>query len=264
MCDFIGYSVTWIGYFGPWRTFTSGSLRHAAREKQVAGERVLIRSCRLHALTSGWQFCVLSATHAVGQRSSCLICKSVFDRLAAPLKITYVCVCIYLYFSRSDGAFFSWSQKSTREAIKFLIGSENVAERARVSWAITQNVIECARASLHALTYTRWQRWMSERKSGGAAAYVNEWANEAVLHLFAGRRARILIATAWMLSALFSAPIMFLFKEQLVQGESLLLFITCVVVKKNYVSPNKIILGSGSKKCMDLSSLTFILNIILD
>ncbi|XP_065338332.1 cardioacceleratory peptide receptor-like isoform X2 [Cloeon dipterum] len=33
------------------------------------------------------------------------------------------------------------------------------------------------------------------------------------------RRARILIATAWMLSALFSAPIMFLFEERLVQGQ---------------------------------------------
>ncbi|XP_059475561.1 cardioacceleratory peptide receptor-like isoform X1 [Neocloeon triangulifer] len=33
------------------------------------------------------------------------------------------------------------------------------------------------------------------------------------------RRARILIATAWMLSALFSAPIMFLFEERLVQEQ---------------------------------------------
>jgi hypothetical protein len=177
MCDFISYSVTWIGYFGPWRTFTSGSLRHAAREKQVAGERVLIRSCRLHALTSGWQFCVLSATHAVGHRSSCLICKSVFDRLAASLKITCECVCIYLYFSRSDGAFFLLKPKEHARGNKiFNWLGKRCRERARVSRAITQNVIECARASLHALTYTRWRRWMGERKSGGAAACM--WMNE--------------------------------------------------------------------------------------
>jgi hypothetical protein len=39
----------------------------------------------------------------------------------------------------------------------------------------------------------------------------------------AGRRARVLVAAAWSLSALFSVPIFILYEERLVQGEAHLL-----------------------------------------
>lgn len=175
MCDFIGYSVTWIGYFGPWRTFTSGSLRHAAREKQVAGERVLIRSCRLHALTSGWQFCVLSATHAVGQRSSCLICKSVFDRLAAPLKITYVCVCVYLFiFFAQRRCFFLLKPKEHARGNKIF---NWLGKRCRARACVMSNNAKrnWVRASVAACTHLYTVAAVNEREKKRGSGCLCEW-----------------------------------------------------------------------------------------
>jgi hypothetical protein len=41
------------------------------------------------------------------------------------------------------------------------------------------------------------------------------------IHIYVlGRRARVLVMVAWLLSVLFSTPIIVLYEERLVQGES--------------------------------------------
>lgn len=146
-----------------------------------------------------------------------------------------MCVCIYLYFSPSGGVFFSWSREHARGNKVFNWLRKRCAcvtsNNAKLNW-VRASVAACTHLLTHGAAAVNERE--KKRGSGCICEWKGEWANEAVLHLFAGRRARILIATAWTLSALFSAPIMLLFKEQLVQGERL--HYTCCGQNALYVS----------------------------